>query len=539
MTSHRLLAAGLVLAAVLPLGSPVAAQRPRDPATLAIAYPRDPSSPIPTLWRGDNANRDVSDLIFLRLADLGPELGTIGDKGFVPRLAKRWERRDPLTLVFELDPRAHWHDGRPVTSADVLLGFERARNPKISAQTSTLLRRIQSVTAEGDRRVVVKFSEAYAEQLYDAVYHALPLPAHLISGVVPESLSTAPFVAAPIGNGPYRFVRRVPGQVTELEADSSFFLGKPKVRRVLFLVAADAEARANLILSGTADAVDGIYSFDNPARLEKLPDYQYYPVPGLSLIYINFNQRDPADSSKPHPILSDVVLRRALVLGVDRQLIASASYGPFTTSPAAPLSAILGRSLDAPPTPPYDTATASKLLASRGWIDHDGDGIRDKDGRPLSLTLLVPAPVAARRVMATRLQEAYRKVGIDLKLDVTEGSVYFERHLAGRFDLDFYGVTQDPSPSGLTQTWTCAGIGGSNVSHYCDPAVDSLIARATVARTGAQGLWRTALRRMADDYPAMFMAALVSTVAVHRRFQEVRLPPGTLWSGVWQWGVKE
>jgi peptide/nickel transport system substrate-binding protein len=538
MTSHCLLIAATVGAALLPSASPLAAQRPRDAATLSVAYARDPASPVPTLWRNDNANRDVSDLMFLRLADLGPELTTIGDRAFVPRLARSWKRRDPLTLVFELDPRAHWHDGKAVTAADVLLGFERARNPRLSAQIATLLRRIQSVSAEGQRRVVVKFTEPYPEQLYDAVYHALPLPAHLLAGIVPESLATSSFVSAPVGNGPYRFVRRVPSQVTELEADSTFFLGKPKVKRVLFLVAPDPEARVNLILAGTADAVDNIYSFDNPARLEKLPDYQYYPVPGLNLIYINFNQRDPADTSKPHAILSDPVVRRALVLAADRQLIARASYGPFTTSPGAPLSAVLGRALEAPATPPYDTATAVHLLASRGWIDHDGDGIRDKDGRPLSLSLLVPAPVAARKVMGTRLQEAYRGLGIDLKLEITDGAVYTERHAAGRFDLDFYGAGQDPSPSGLTQTWTCAGFGGSNVSHYCNPVVDSLIAAATVAETNAPALWREALHRIADDYPAIFMAAVVSTYAVHRRFQNVRLIPGAPWAGVWQWGVR-
>ncbi len=538
MTSHCLLLAATLGATAVPIATPLAAQTPRDPTTLAIAYPRDPASPVPTLWQADNANRDVSDLMFLRLADLGPELTTIGDKAFVPRLARKWERRDPLTLVFELDPRARWHDGTPVTAADMVFGFERARNPRLSPQIATLLRRIRSVSAEGDRRIVVRFSESYPEQLYDVVFNALPLPAHLLAGIPAESLASSSFVAAPVGNGPYRLARRVPNQVVELTADTSFFLGKPKVRRVLFLVAGDAEARANLLLAGTADAIDNIYSFSNPARLERLPDYQYYPVPGLNLVYIAFNQRDPSDSGRPHPILSDPAVRRALVLAVDRQLIAQSVYGSFTTSPSAPLSAILGRSLDAPPTPPYDTVAAATLLASRGWIDHDGDGVRDKDGAPLSLGLLVPAPVAARRVMATRLQEAYRALGIEIRVDIVDRAIYSERHDAGRFDLDFYGAGQDPSPSGLTQTWTCAGIGGSNVNHFCDPVADSLIALATVSSTNAAALWKAALKRIADDYPAIFMAALVSTYAVHRRFQGVRLPPSSPWSAVWQWGVR-
>jgi len=536
MTLHRpLLAVSLSLC----LGSPLvaAAQTGRDPGTLAIAYARDPSSPVPTLWRGDNANREVSDLLFLRLADLGPEFGTSGDRGFLPRLARRWERRDGVTLVFDLDPRARWQDGTPVTSADVIFGFERARNPKLSAQVSTLLRRVQSMTAEGDHRVVVRFTEPYGEQLYDATYHSPPLPAHLLAGIPPESLATSPFVGQPVGNGPYRWVRRTPGQLVELAADTGFFLGRPHIRRVFFLVTSDAEARANLLLSGSADAVDNIYSFTNPARLERLPEFRYYPAPGLGLVYISLNQRDPADSSRPHPILSDPVVRQALVLAANRELIGKATYGPFTTTSSAPVSAILGRSLDAPPAPAYDTLAALRLLKSRGWTDHNGDSILDKDGRRLSLSLLVPANLASRQVMATRLQEGYRTLGIDLRIDLLDPGVFTERHNAGQFDMDFYGVNQDPSPGGLVQSWTCAGIGGSNVIHYCNPAVDSLIARAIVAQKNGPALWREAVRRIANDYPAIFVASPVATVAVNRRFQNVTVRPASPWAWVWQWTV--
>lgn len=536
MTPHRLGFAALLGLSLGTPGASLLAQGARDRATLVIAYPRNPASAVPTLWGGDIANREVSDLMFLRLADLGPELQTVGDKGFVPRLARKWERRDPLTLVFELDPRAHWQDGTPVTAADVVFGFERARNPRYTPRVATVLTRVRSVAAEGDGRVVVKFTEKYSEQFYDATYHALPLPAHLLASVPPDSLGSSAFVSNPVGNGPYRWVRRVPDQLVELAADTGFFLGKPEVRRILFLNASAAEARANLLLSGTADASDNIYSFPNPGRLEKLPAYQYYPVPTLELIYISFNFRDPADTSRPHPILADQAVRHALVLATDRVAISRATYGPFVRSPGAPVSPILGRALDVPSPPPYDTLAAIRLLASHGWIDHDGDGVRDKAGQPLRLRINVPAPANSRVVMATRLQEAYRSLGIRLELDVVEGSVWDARRKAGQFDLDFAGGSQDPAPSGLTQSWSCAGIGGSNMSHYCDPKVDTLIATAVKADQGAD-LWRDALRQIAGDYPAIFMAALTNTYMVNRRFQNVTLRPGSPWANVWQWKV--
>ena len=79
MTPHRFLLAAALAGSILAPGSRAEAQSPRDPATLAIAFPRDPASPVPTLWRNNISNREVSDLMFLRLADLGPEITTAGD----------------------------------------------------------------------------------------------------------------------------------------------------------------------------------------------------------------------------------------------------------------------------------------------------------------------------------------------------------------------------------------------------------------------------------------------------------------------------
>jgi len=515
----------------------VAAQQPSDGGTLVVAGPKEALSPVPTLWRNDQFNREVSDLLFLRLADVGAEVSTTNERSFLPRLAVRWKRPDPRTLVFELDPRARWQDATPVTAGDAVFALNRARDPKLSPQLATLLRRISSVTATDPRHVTIKFTEAYPEQLYDAVYHAPPLPAHLLSSIPPESLATSAFVQDPVGNGPYRFSRRVPGQLLELAANDAFFLGKPGIHRVIFLVATDGEARLNLLLSGTADAADNIYALPNPARVEKLPDLFYYPVPGLNLQYATLNLRDPSDTSRPHPILADPIVRRALVLAIDRETISKLAFGRFTRTPSAPVSALVGRNAEAPPPLPYDTAQARRLLASRGWLDHDGDGVLDKDGRRLKLTAMVP-PVASRRQMSAQMQEAYRRIGIELLLEPLDIPVFVERRNAGKFDLDFYGVTQDPTPAGLTQSWSCASPSSSNAGHYCNRSVDSLIALATVAPKDPGRLYREAVRRIAEDVPAIFLAAQVPVVAVHRRFTNVTLRPESLWANLWMWSVR-
>jgi peptide/nickel transport system substrate-binding protein len=386
---------------------------------------------------------------------------------------------------------------------------------------------------------VVRFTEPYPEQLYDATYHAPPLPAHLLEGIPPESLAASAFVGRPVGNGPYALARRSPGPVIELTANPGFFLGRPGIDRILLLGAKDPEARANLLLSGEVDAIDNIYSLPNWSRLERLPSYLYYPVPGPTLIYATFNQRDPADTARPHPIFTDPGVRRALVLALDREELVRGVYGPLARVPDGPLSSLLARSVDAPPVIRPDSVGARRLLAARGWSDHDGDGVLDKDGRPLAFRLLVPGIVAARVALASRMQEAWRRLGVRVDLDVVEGAVFIERRNAGRFDMDMYGVSQDPSPSGLRQSWSCSGFGGSNVMHYCDATVDSLLQLAAGSdRARAPQLYRAAMRRIAEDVPAVFLAALVFGTPVHRRFTNVVVRPESNWSLVWQWALR-
>ena len=162
----------LVAAAALRPAAAAHAQSPDPRSTVVIVTGGEATMPIPTLMEGpasNVANLEIADHLFLRLANLGPELITSGDRSFTPMLAKAWTRRDSVTLAFDLDERAQWQDGVPVTARDVLFTFERARDPAIAPRLAELVRNIVSVTAETDRRVVFPFSHPYGEQLYDAV----------------------------------------------------------------------------------------------------------------------------------------------------------------------------------------------------------------------------------------------------------------------------------------------------------------------------------------------------------------------------------
>ena len=536
----RVLLAGIALAA-LALTAPhvVPAQGASARTSIVIATGGEATVPVPTLMEGPHAspaNSDVADQLFARLGQLGPTLITSGDRAFEPLLARSWTRRDSVTLAFDLDPRATWHDGVPVTAADVVFTFDRARNPAVAPGLANLLRRIASVTAEGERRVVFRYTEPYAEQLYDAVFHVAPLPAHLLASIPAGSLEQAPFVQAPVGSGPYRWVRRVPGEFVELAANDRFFLGTPAVRRVIFRLATDPDARLNLLLAGEADATENIPPpRSNIARVTADKDLRVIPVPSPTLGFLLFNQRDSRDRNRPHPILSDRDVRRAIGLALDRRLMVQAVLGSAGEVPYGPASPILWIRHGTPAPAPIDLRQARRLLDGRGWTDHDGDGVRDRQGQPLALTLIVPTTSGIRMQMAQMAQEHLRALGVRLEVDQIDYPVYTERRNAGAFDIDFASTSQDPSPSGLAQGWSCQGR--TNVARYCDPAVDSLIDTAVRTSEGAGQAWHAVLGRIEDDAPAVSLYALSYMYAVNRRFTNVRIRPESAWLSLREWTV--
>jgi peptide/nickel transport system substrate-binding protein len=523
------------LAVVLILAACTAASAQTAERPVMIVVGQEPTLPIPTLISA-TVNQDVADQLFLRLAAPGITISTAGDGGFQPQLAETWRRRDSLTLVFDLHPKARWHDGRPVTAQDVLFAFGRARDPKLAPQLATLLSTVADVSAESERRVVIRFRTAYPEQMYDAVFHVAPLPAHLLQDVPPDQLAQSAFAQKPVGNGPFRFVRRVAGEFTELAAVPDFFLGKVGPSGVIFRVSTDPEARLNLVLSGEADGYEAtVPPSANRARVEASGKARTVPTPTLTVVYLNFNQR-AADKRTPHPILGDVRVRQALVHALDRPVYAKALYAGYADVPVGPASQMLWvREPRAVPSAPFDTTKARLLLAAAGWRDSDGDGIVDRNGEPLALRVIAPSSSYARRQIVQIAEQQWKAIGVQARIELVEPSVFGQRRREGAFDVTADAATQDPSPSGLTQTWSCNG--GSNITGFCNRQVDSLMQVARFAKGTSPARWRQVLRRIDDDAPAAFLAAPSNVVALSNRVRQPVLVPWSLWSSVWRWGL--
>src|SRR6266545_1590347 len=532
----------LLLLAVAALGS---CERPGGCTgaycgTLVFVTPAEPDILLPPVSQ-QVGTRDIGDQIFLKLADIGLSTNTVGDEDFQPQLAERWEWDGPLTLVFHLDPRARWHDGPPVTAADVAFTFDAYNDPAVASPYRNALRRIASVTARDPLTAVFRFRERYPEMFFDAVYQMRILPAHLLRGVPRDQWKTAPFGRQPVGSGPYRFVSWRAGQSLELQADSTFFLGRPAIRRLIWRFTPDLQVAVTQVVAGEADALEYLLTPDNVARARAAQQLTLYPYRGSTYAYLGFNLAANGDTTQPHPIFGDRQVRRALAMAVDRARLLKSVFGDLAKVPPGPMSQLWWiwdpeiRQL------PYDTVQAARVLASHGWRDSDHDGIRDHAGQRLAFHVLVPTTSATRKAYARLLQEQFRAVGVQMEIDEVEASVQAERVKAGRFDAALLGWGTDPTPSsGLVQIWTRAGFGGSNYLRYDNPAFDQLVEQASggaLTRSQARVTWRRAIETLNDDAPGIFLFAPDNVAAIHSRVADVKIRPDSWWALVRTWRI--
>jgi len=542
---HRVFAA-LVLTLVAACtsnegGSKSAASGPAG-GTLIFAAPGDPVSVFPAFVT-EQVGAPIIDLVFDHLADISNELTTTGDKTFSPRLAKSWTwAPDSLSITYSLDPRARWHDGKPVTAADVRYSLKVFTDPKAASPAAPLLSNVDSASVKDSLTAVVWFKKHTPEQFYDVAYQLYIVPEHVYGSTPVESLRTSTVARTPIGSGQFRFVQWQPDVKFELEADTANYHGRPLLDRVIFTPTTDPSTRRTQLLTGQADLMQNF-----PGELSALDSSKVARpllIPSLQYAFLGMNLYAPKSNMQAHPIFSDVRVRRALSMAVNRVDMLRNVFGNQGLVAHGPFPMILSASDSTVKLPPYDTAAASALLDSAGWR-RGADGMRAKHGTPLKFSLLMPTTSAIRHKYAPLLQEQYRRLGAKLDIDAVDLKTYTERiqpgSKAGDFDMAIQTFSTDPSPSGMRQNWGTAGIGpqGQNFLRYSNPKTDALIDSVSASFDPAKvkQYAKRAFQQIADDAPGIWLYDLTEVDAVNRRINVTKTRPDGWWHSLAEWSI--
>lgn len=448
----------------------------------------------PRLARNTTGFR-VNNLIYDGLVELDPS--TLEPQ---PSLALSWSQPDPTTWVFELREDAAFHDGTPLTAADVVATFEAILDPDFGAPDRGLYAPLSSVEALGDFTVQFSASQPYA-----------PLLSYMDKGIVPQHVVEAggDLANEPVGSGPFRFVQWDKNSKIVLEANPDFWGGAPSIAGVEFVVVSDNTARAQALEAGDLDLIQSPLSPQDINRLAGDDRFDNTITAGFGYTYLNFQTA--------FPLFENPNVRKALAMMVPQEVITNDIYEGIdiqATSILLPNHFAYSPQINQPDN---NNAAALALLAAEGWTDSNGDGVLDKDGEDFSFVITTHTEDPNRVQTVEFLQNVFAANGMDVSLNIQPFNALLPAILAGDYELLLLGWLNlvDPDRAMFNQLHS---QGSSNWGNYSNPDVDAALDTGRTALTveGRTQAYQNAARIIADEVPYF--------VLQYQGFHQFRVP---------------
>ncbi|WP_022655481.1 peptide-binding protein [uncultured Desulfovibrio sp.] len=467
------------------------------------------SNLIPYLT-SDSASHEVADMLYVAPLrynkDLQPE----------PWAAESWSMEEGGRLMrFILRKGILWEDGRELTAEDVAFTYKLIIDPATGSPYAEDFLRIKELRVLDRYRFEVRYEQFFARAVSSWMNPILPK--HILEG---QNIRETLFARKPVGAGPYRLKSWESGSRITLTASPTYFDGKPHISEVVYRIIPDGATMFMETRAGRLDVMDlsplqYLRQTSGPFWEERFHKYRYL---ASVYVFLGFNLE--------HPFFKDVRVRRAVSMAINRDEIVRGvllgqgvpAFGPFKPGSWAyhPTLKPVAR----------DVAAARALLAEAGFRDTDGDGVLDKDGRPLAFTILTNQGNEQRILTAMAIQSQLQAVGIDVRIRTVEWAAFIREFVnKGRFDAVILGwtITQDPD---IFQIWhsSQAHDGGLNFTHYKNLELDRLLeaARATPDQAARTRLYAKVQEILADDQPYCFLFVPYALPVVQRRFMGIR-----------------
>jgi peptide/nickel transport system substrate-binding protein len=504
--------------------------------TLLISTTGDPGSLLPPLIR-TTQGKQIAEQIYDYLADVGPEMNTLGEKGFRPQLTDGWRwSADSLSLAFHVNPRARWHDGKSVSAHDVQFTFALNKNPALAGMFLSELANVDSVTVSDSLTAVFWFHQRLPTQFLDAAAQLLILPAHQLEGIDVASLRES---APPVGSGRFRLGRLNKGSSVEIVADSANYRGRAKLDRVIWSISPEFTTAVTRLFSGDADLFDALTP-ENLTELARHPNLRAVIFPGTDYAFLQFNLRDPAKRSRPHPLFGDRALRRAIAMSIDRKALVKSVLDTLGQVAVGPTVRAFPTTDTLVPQIVFDSAGGRVILDSLGWSRRNGQGIRTKHGRDLAFNLLVPTSSKNRMRLAVLLQAQLRSMGIRVNVEQMDASAFASRQQARSFDAVLASSHLGASPDGTRLAWSSAGLGkdGVNYGSYENTTFDAQLDSALLSDAdNAMARFTLAYGTINQDAPAVWLYEPRTAIGLHRRLRTGWMRPDAWWADLGDWHI--
>ena len=476
--------------------------------TLTVALPYLPEHLNPWLAIDKIGYQIAMHQIYEGLVDRDPKTGKI-----IPALATSWQMEDGSKVYrFWIRKGVRWQDGRPLSVEDVVFTFNLLTMPKVNKGTfirdiNYSLRRVDKIGNRGIRIVLGQPNAYFLDHLAE-----LPIiPAHIFyRGVSAKSRGSS----RPVGTGPFRLYQWVKEESITLERNQFYWGRAAELERVRFKKIADPAKAFVGIRRHQVDLLPAISPVHYPAQITKniKKSYKLYKFIPPQFSYLLWNTRNI--------VLRDFRVRRALSMLIDRKSIADKVYRGLAVPCAGPFWRPAGLGDTTIKAERYDPEHARALLKQVGWVDHDGDGIRDMGGKPMKLIILHPVGAKRGLKVLEAIKNSYFRIGIELIIVPTDWKL-LGRHLRKRkFSAAYLSWRgrpyEDFSP-------IFHSTGRYNYAVIYSIFIDRLLSRMrrSLTITGLSSLAIQLERNLHSNPPMAFLFRPIRMSVVSRRFGNV------------------
>lgn len=467
MMLRRLFVAGLLVgtSAVGTAAQPAAAQ---DDVTMIIGLtqPWETLNPV--------VGFAVSEYEIWNIQYYGLTTRSADDYSPQPGLAESWVENDPgLSYTYTLREGLTWSDGQPITAEDIAWNINTARDQEWSNYVST----VTNLTAEVvDERTVTVTSEVPDPKLPAVEIYVLPK--HVWEEqATPDTIDSYDGLDG-VGSGPFTISDYQSEESLTMTANEHFYGGRPTIDTLIFRYFTNPDAMVAALQRGEIDAAHGIPA-SSYETLDADPDI--VAVAGLQGGFdeIAFNGGQAAGEGQPHPAVLDVEFRRALNMAIDK---AGATEDLWFGLAEPATGASMGADLKWVPDIPaedqfaYDPAAANAKLDELGYVDTNGDGLREMPGGGDNIVLrhAVNTDSDLGDAVGEIWSNWMNAIGIEVQLDAYDQDQLIDVIYEGTYDTFYWGWVPFVDPDPMLSYFTSAELGNYNDANWSDPEFDAL-----------------------------------------------------------------
>jgi peptide/nickel transport system substrate-binding protein len=511
----------------------------------------------------DNVSAIVEDKMFLALLTIDPFSGEV-----IGQIADSWTVSDDgLTYTFKLRDDIFWTDGTPVTANDVKFTYDAIGSDLVDTPRKPNIELVESFNVIDDQTLEIVFNTLDCTALLNFTLGILP--AHMYAPDFTDVMDNPENEGPTVTNGPFKFQEWVRDDHVTLVRNENYYLGAPNLDGWILRVFADQSAELAGLLAGEIDitAVGNQYVSVIEGEIAKGAPYIMKKFFDDGYTYVGFNMADPESpeigwvdvnedglfddgeepnlEQTPHPILSDLNVRKAIAYSLDyTNIINKVAFGQGAPMVANVLPAVEWAYNNEIEPYALDTEMAAQLLDEAGWVREGDEGVRMKDGKPLALSLMTNAGNETRENIVAILKDNLDTLGFDITLDVIDFGTVVQKLLGQQFDMvviGWTGVGSDPEDSVFWAYRYDDPAGGFNFVSYYNPEVDELLFEAkslpgcSTEDRGAK--YKRIQELIHEDAPYAFLYNPLANVIWNTRLLEVNPGPWSTYYNVHDWYI--